>query len=147
MSMKDNKEIVSGLQDLTHVFNVTAPTSNGTEVNVDGYSFIKDGETRYKIDVVVNEKKDGRIEYISTSAEEALQEAMIAIASFCQHFPEKVVAHSVMALPPIEANKTMRYQLMSEHIKGRVLAWFSSEDIAKIARDSYGKLLRMKDCI
>lgn len=133
----NDKEIVLGASDLTHVFNVTAPTSNGSEVNVNGYSFIRGEDVYYKIDVVINEKKDESREYISTSPEKAIQEAMVAIATFCQHFPEKVVARSTMALPPIEENKSMRYQLMSEDIKGRVIAWFSSEGMAEMAREAY----------
>lgn len=132
-----DKEVVSDIKNLTHVFNITAPTETGREVNVDGYSFIKDGETRYKIDVVINEKKDERKEYFSDSPEKAIQEAMVAIATYCQHYPEKVVAHHSVSLPPIEANKIMRYQLMSEDINGRSIAWFSSEGMSKMACEAY----------
>ena len=60
--------------ELTHIFNITTPTETGKEVNVDGYSFLRDGYTRYKIDVVINEDKDRRREYISNSLENAIQE-------------------------------------------------------------------------
>lgn len=151
MSMQDEKmgscddctqgnnygRLTSGLRELTHIFNITTPTETGKEVNVDGYSFTNDGETRYKIDVVNNEKKDRRREYISNSLEDAIIEAMVAVAYFCKDYPEKVVAHYAVALPPIDGGATMRYQLMSEEIKGRAIAWFDSAEIAELARDEY----------
>lgn len=130
-------KLTSGLRDLTHIFNITAPTETGTEVNVNGYSFIKDGETRYKIDVVINERKDRRREYISNSLENAIQEAMCAVAYFCKDYPEKVVAHYAMIAPPIDGGASMRYQLLTTEIKGRNIAWFDSAEIAELARDEY----------
>lgn len=134
-----DKEVVSDIKNLTHVFNATAPTETGKEVNVDGYSFTRgEGEAvYYKIDVVINGKEDEKEVHFSVSPEDAMRDTMEAIAYFCKHSPEKVVARSTMALPPIEANKTMRYQLMSGDIKGRVLAWFSSEEMAKMACEAY----------
>lgn len=129
--------LTSGLRDLTHIFNITTPTETGKEVNVDGYSFIKDGETRYKIDVVINENKDRRREHISNSLENAIQEAMVAVAYFCKDYPEKVVAHYAMIAPPIDGGASMRYQLLTTEIKGRNIAWFDSAEIAKLARDEY----------
>jgi hypothetical protein len=123
--------------DLTHIFNITTPTETGKEVYVDGYRFIKGGEVRYKIDVVINEYKDRRREYISNSLENAIQEAMVAVAYFCKDYPEKVVARYAVVLPPIEVGSSMRYQLMSGEIKGRFIAWFDSSESAELARDEY----------
>lgn len=130
-------KLTPGLRDLTHIFNITAPTETGTEVNVNGYRFIKDGETRYKIDVIINKDKDRRREHISNSLENAIKEAMVAVAYFCKDYPEKVVAHYAVALHPIEVGVSMRYELMSEEIKGRSIAWFDSAEIAELARDAY----------
>lgn len=138
----DYGKLTSGLRNLTHIFNITTPTETGKEVNVDGYSFTNDGETRYKIDVVINEQKDRSREYISTSLENAIQEAMVAVAYFCQDYPEKVVAHYAMALPPIEFGTSMRYELMAEDIKGRAIAWFDSDENAELARDAYNFILK-----
>ena len=133
----DYGKLTSGLRNLTHIFNITAPTETGAEVNVDGYSFIKDGETRYKIDVVIDENKDRRREYISNSLENAILEAMVAVAYFCKDYPEKVVAHYAMIAPPIDGGASMRYQLLTTEIKGRNIAWFDSAEIAELARDEY----------
>ena len=130
-------KLTLGLRDLTHIFNITAPTETGKEINVDGYSFLKDGETRYKIDVVIDENKDRRREYISNSLENVVQEAMVAVAYFCKSYPEKVVAHYAMIAPPIDGGASMRYQLLTTEIKGRNIAWFDSAEIAELARDEY----------
>lgn len=130
-------KLTSERHDLTHIFNITTPTETGKEVNVDGYSFIKDGERRYKIDVVIDENKDRRREYISNSLENVVQEAMVAVAYFCKDFPEKVAAHYAMIAPPIDGGASMRYQLLTTEIKGRNIAWFDSAEIAELARDEY----------
>lgn len=143
-SCNDCGKLTSGLRDLTHIFNITTPTETGKEVNVDGYSFIKDGETRYKIDVVIDENKDRRRDYISNSLENAIQEAMVAVAYFCKDFPEKVVAHYAMIAPPIDGGASMRYQLLTTEIKGRNIAWFDSAEIdeamAQIERGEYTRI-------
>ncbi len=133
----ENEKLGSELHDLTQVFNVTAPTETGTEVEANCYSFVDNGFTYYKVSVVTEGDNGRKREYVSSNINYSLRTAMEAIASFFKKSPEKVLAHSVITLHPIEVNKTMRYQLMSEDIKGRVVAWFDSDEIAKTAYVAY----------
>ncbi len=134
-----DKEVLSDIKNLTHIFNVTAPTETGAEVGIDGYTFTRgDGKfIHYKIDLVVNGKEDEKKEYFSSSPEDAVRDTMSYIAYFCQDSHANVVARSTMVLPPIETNKTMLYQLVSQGINGRAIAWFSSEEMAKMACEAY----------
>lgn len=151
MNMKDEKigscddcvqgfnpeRLVSEAHDLTPIFSITAPTETGTEINVDCHSFKNDEFTYYKISIVTEWNKARKKEYVSDDVDYSLREAMEAIASFCKQSPEKVIAHSVVVVPPVAEGNSTRYELMSEDIKGRFIAWFDSEEIAKTACDAY----------
>lgn len=133
----NHEKLVSEAHDLTPIFSITAPTETGTELNVDCHSF-KNGEfTYYKISIVTEGNKARKKEYVSAEFDYSLREAMEAIASFCEQSPEKVIAHSVVVVPPVTEGSSTRYELMSEDIKGRFIAWFDSEEVAKKAYEAY----------
>lgn len=131
------EKVLSELHDLIPIFSITAPTETGTEVNVDCHSFVKDVCVYYKISIVTKGDKTRKREYVSTDIDYSLSSAMEAIASFCKKSPEKVIAHSVVVVPPVTEGSSTRYELMSEDIKGRFIAWFDSEEVAKKAYEAY----------